>query len=146
DHVDQLAQLFQPFLMDDPEAVFLVHDYQAQIFELDILLQQPVRSDQDIDAPLGGLWENLRYFLRGQETTYHFNTHRMIAKPMAKRLEMLLRQNRCRRQHRDLLTTLHSEKSGPHGHFSLAIADVAADQAIHRLSALHAGQGLVDGA
>ena len=50
DHVDELAELFQSLLMDDTEAMLFVDDHQAQIFKLDILLEQPVGSDQDVDA------------------------------------------------------------------------------------------------
>src|SRR4029453_5499965 len=64
---------------------------------------------------------------------------------MAKSLEMLLRQNRRWRQHGDLLSAFDGEKSGSHRHFGLAITDIAADQAIRRLSPLQARQGLTGG-
>src|SRR5262245_61632329 len=145
DHIDELAQLFQSFLVDDTEAMLFVYDDQAQIFKLDILLKQSVGSDQNIDVTSGGLSEDLRNLLRGQETADHFNAYRVIAKPMPKSLEMLLGQNRRRRQHGNLFAAFDGEKSGSHRHFGLAVADIAADQAIRRLSALHAGQGLIDG-
>ena len=46
------AHFFQPLLVHDAEAVLLVDDHQSQIFELDILLQQPMGADDDIDLPL----------------------------------------------------------------------------------------------
>ena len=59
---------------------------------------------------------------------------------------MLLRQNGRRRQHGNLLAAFDGEKRRAHGHFGLAVADIAANQSIHRLLALHAGEGFVDGA
>src|SRR5499427_9138705 len=101
-------------------------------------------ADQDVHGAPRGLLEDFRNLLRGQETADHFNAYRMIAKPLPKSLEMLLRQNRRRHQHGNLLTALDSEKNRPHRHFSLAVTDIAADQAVHRFSALHAHQDLID--
>ena len=40
----------------------------------------------------------------------------------------------------------HGEERGAHRHLGLAEADVAADQAVHRLRALQVGEHVVDGA
>src|SRR5262245_57914548 len=146
DHVDELAQLFQALLVDDTEAMLFINDNQAQIFKLHILLQQSMGSDQNVDVTAHGLLEDFRDLLRGQETADHFNAYRVIAKPLPKSLEMLLRQNRRRRQHGNLLAALDGKKSRSHRYFGLAVTDITADQAVHRFSALHARQGLIDGA
>ena len=70
----------------------------------------------------------------------------MIAKAMAKSLQVLLRQDGRRRQHGDLLAAFDGEERRAHGDFGLAVADIAANQSVHRLLALHAGEGFVDGA
>src|SRR4030095_3820434 len=119
DHIDELAQLFQSLLVDDTEAMLFIDDDQAQIFKLDILLEQTMSSDQDVHGTPRGLLEDFRDLLRGQETTDHFNAYRVIAKPLPKRLEMLLRQNRRRGQHGNLFAAFDGEKSRPHRHFGL---------------------------
>src|SRR4030095_14856269 len=76
DHIDELAQLFQSLLVDDTEGMLFVDDDQAQIFKLDILLEQTMSSDQDVHGTPRGLLEDFRDLLRGQETTDHFNAYR----------------------------------------------------------------------
>ena len=43
------ADLLEPLLVGDAEALLLVHDQQAQILELHVLLQQPVGADEHVD-------------------------------------------------------------------------------------------------
>ncbi len=50
---------------------------------------------------------------------------------------MLRRQHRRRRQEGDLLAVHHRLERGAHRHFGLAVADVAAQQAIHRRRRFH---------
>ncbi len=50
---------------------------------------------------------------------------------------MLLREDRGRHQHRHLAALLPRLEGGAHRHLGLAVADVAADQAVHRLDVLH---------
>src|SRR5262249_56237822 len=91
-------------------------------------------ADQDVHCAPRGLLEDFRNLLRGQETADHFNAYRGIAKPLPKSLEMLLRQNRCRRQHGILLAALDGEKSRAHRHFGLAITAITTDHPPHPLS------------
>ncbi len=58
---------------------------------------------------------------------------------------MLLGQQRGRAQHRDLLAVGHGDEGGAHGDLGLAEADVAADQAVHRLAGFHVVDHGVDG-
>ena len=45
--------------------------------------------------------------------------------------EVLEGENGCWREHGDLLAVLHGFEGGAHGDFGFAVADVAAEQAIH---------------
>ena len=54
------------------------------------------------------------------------------AKRSRQRLQVLERQHRRRRQDGDLLAVHHRLERGAHRHFGLAVADVAAQQAVHR--------------
>ena len=50
---------------------------------------------------------------------------------------MLLREDRRRREHRDLLAVLHGLECRAQRDLRLAVADISADQAVHDLRALH---------
>ena len=58
-------------------------------------------------------------------------------KAIAQRLEVLRGEHRGRRQERDLLAVHHRLERGAHRHFGLAVADVAAQQAVHRRRRFH---------
>ncbi len=45
---------------------------------------------------------------------------------------MLEGEDRGGREHGDLLAILHGFEGGAHGDFGFAVADVAAEQAVHR--------------
>ena len=53
------------------------------------------------------------------------------------RLLVLKREHRRRREERDLLAVHHRLERGAHRHLGLAVADVAAQQAIHRRRRFH---------
>jgi len=93
-----LAQLFKPLLMRHAEAVLLVDNHQAEVFKLHVLLQQAVRADDDINRALAQAVQDLLDFLGREKTADHLDAHRMIAKTAAEGLQVLLRQDRRRRQ------------------------------------------------
>ena len=97
-------------------------------------------------VPLAVSCKHLRDFFDGEKAAHHLDAHRMIAKAMAKSLQVLLRQDRRRRQHGHLFAAFDGEKRRAHGDFGFAVTDVAADQTVHGFFALHAGEGFVDGA
>ena len=49
EHVHRLFHVLDAFLVPDAEALLLIDDKQAEVFELHILGQQPVRADDDVD-------------------------------------------------------------------------------------------------
>ncbi len=71
---------------------------------------------------------------------------REAAHPLGERREVLGHQQRGGHQHGDLLALLDRLERGPHRDLGLAVADVAADQPVHRHGAAHVGLDLVDGA
>ena len=56
---------------------------------------------------------------------------------LLQRLLMLKREHRRRREERDLLAVHHRLERGAHRDFGLAVADVAAEQAVHRRRRFH---------
>ena len=71
------------------------------------------------------------------EPADHVDAHGKRREALAQRLLVLERQDRRRREDRDLLAVHHRLERGAHGDFGLAVADIAAQQAIHRRRRLH---------
>ena len=123
--------------MGHPEALLFVHHQQPQVFESDILGKQAVGADQDIHLPRGQLIEGLLLLPPGAETRDHFHRHREVGHPLLEGEIMLLGQDGGGHQHRHLLAVIHRLEGRPHRHFGLAVAHVAADQAVHRPQRFH---------
>ncbi len=110
-----------------------------------VLGQQPVGADDDVD-----LAERERLRASGRISAFVRKrlTISMVTGNPAKRSRSVLRvlegQHRRRRQERDLLAVHHGLERRAHGHLGLAVADVAAQQPIHRRRRLHVALDVVD--
>ena len=80
----------------------------------------------------------------GLEARQRLHRHREVLVPLAERLHVLLHEQRRRDEHRHLLAVLHGLERRPDGDLGLPVADVAADQPVHRDRLLHVGLDLVD--
>ena len=118
---------------------------EAEALELDVLLQQLVGADEDVDLALGQPVERLRLFLGAPEARHFGDLHRPVGEAVGEGLVMLLGEQRGRAEHGDLLAVGHRDEGGAQGDFGLAEADVAADQAVHRLAGVHVVDHGVDG-
>ena len=123
--------------MGDAEALLFVDHQQSEIAELDVLRQQPMRADDDVDLARGQV--DQRFLLLGlaAEAAHHVDADGKAGEALLQRLLMLKRQHGGRRQKRDLLAVHHRLERGAHRDFGLAVADVAAQQAVHRRRRLH---------
>ena len=54
DHVDAQAQLAQPLLLLDAEALLLVDDHQPEVLRAHVAREQPVGADQDVELARRG--------------------------------------------------------------------------------------------
>ena len=79
------------------------------------------------------------------EAAEHLDPHRKRRKPLLERLEVLERQHRRRREHGHLFAVHHRLERGAHRHFGLAVADIAAQQAVHRRRRFHVALDVADG-
>ena len=143
-HMDLGAELLQPLLVRDAEMLLLVHDQQAEVLELDRLAEQRVGADDDIDRAIRQTFFGLVQFLRRDQPRRLCDIHRKAAEALGEIFRMLARQQRGRHHHRDLLALHRHRKGRAQRHLGLAEADIAADQAIHRLAALEVVQRRVD--
>ena len=132
-----LLHLLDFFLVGDTEALFLVHDQQTQIFELDILGEKPVCTDDDIHhAPLQVV-DRFFLLLGASEPGEHFNVDRKAVHSLREGVVVLLGQDGGRHQNSHLHSLLYCLEGSAHGDLCLAVPHVAADQAVHDPSALH---------
>ncbi len=121
--------------------MLLVDDHQAQALELHVLLQQLVRADGDVDPASGEPFQRRCRFLAAPKARQLRELDRPIREAVAEGVEVLLGQERGGRKHRDLHVVCDRDEGGAERHFGLAEADVAADEAVHRLAVLHVLQG-----
>ena len=82
--------------------------------------------------PAAAALERFLDLLLAAEPADHVDADRKRGEAALQRLEMLEGQHRRRRKHRDLLAVHHRLERGAHRDFGLAVADVAAEQPIHR--------------
>ena len=132
-------------LVLDAEPLLLVDHDQAEVLPGHAGLQQPVRTDDNVDravlhavehrARLGGVGE-ARQPLDGDREAGH---------PLGEGLQVLVGQQRRRHQHRSLFAVLDRLERRPHRDLGLAVADVAADHPVHRDGLLHVVLDLGDG-
>ena len=137
EHVDLLAHLLQPLLVAHAEALLLIDDQQAEILELDVLRQQAMGADENVDfAGLDAFRRIDLLLLRRAEARDHLDVDGKLREAVLEGFEVLEAENGGGREHRDLLAILHGFEGGAHGDFGFAVADVAAEQAVHRRGAL----------
>ena len=68
----------------------------------------------------------------------------IIRHALAENVEMLLREHGRRHEHGDLFAVHHGLERRADGDFGFAEADVAANQAVHRLGSFHVGFGFAE--
>ena len=143
-HVDLLAQLLDALLVRHAEPLLFVDDEQAEIAKHDVLRQQSVRADDDVDLAGGERGDELLLLVRGPEPADHLDADREAREPLLQRPRVLKREHGGRREERDLLAVHHGLEGRAHRDFGLAVADVAAEQAIHRRRRLHVLDDVAD--
>ncbi len=100
----------------------------------DGLAEQRVGPDHDVDLARGQALANLGQLLSRHKSGNLLDPERQALEPLAHDLEVLADEQRRRREDRDLLACHRDHEGGAERDLGLAEADVAADQAIHRLA------------
>ncbi len=139
------ADFLEALLVLHAETLLFVDDDEAEIFPCDIFREQAVRADHEIHFALRDIFQDRLDFFRAAEAAEHFDAHR-------ERLEALLERLECWKQSTvvgaSTATCLPSPmrfESRAHHDFGLAVTDVAAEQAVHRLRAFHVALDIGDG-
>src|SRR6266436_7264762 len=96
-----------------------------------------MRADDDVDFAGFEGSQDLLLFGGGAKAAEHFNADWKGRKSPLEGFEMLEREYGRGRKKRDLLRIGNGLEGRAHGHFGLAIADIAAEEAVHRCGAFH---------
>ena len=81
---------------------------------------------------------------RAAQPRDHLDAERELRETLAERPQVLLRQDRRRDEHHHLLAVRRRLVRGAQRDLGLAVADVSADQAVHRALGLHVGLDRLD--
>ena len=125
--------------MAHAKALLLVDDEQANVAEFDVLREDAVRADEHVDLALFKVCDDLFLFLGRAEAREHFDAHRRVGHALGEGLVVLLGEDGRWHQYGDLFVVADGLEGGAHGNFGLAITDVAADEAVHRMRRFHIG-------
>ena len=124
-------QRLQLLLVAHAEALLFVNDDQPEVVEFHVILQQPVRADDDVQFPLGEISQNAGLFPGSPEAGDRFDPDRPIGKPITKSLAVLLGKQGGRGQNGNLEAVEGSDESGPHPDLGFSEADIATDDPVH---------------
>ncbi len=103
-----------------------------------------MRPDQDVDLALREPGQDGPHLRRAAQPRDHLDLDRELAQALPEGSQVLLRQDRGRHQHHHLLALGGRLVRGPQGDLGLPVADVAADQAVHRALGLHVALDRLD--
>ena len=131
-HVDLQLQLAQQLLLLDPEALLLVDDQQAQLLGADVAGEQAVGADQDVDLAGLEVLQHRFHLGRRAQAGDALDPKGEVGEALAEGAEVLLGEDRGRHQDHHLLAVGRRLDRRAQGDLGLAVADVAADQPVHR--------------
>ena len=125
--------------------MLLVDDRQPQRVEGRGLLHQRVRADDQVDLPRRDLARQVFPRRRRHAAGDELDAEARPGQQPSNRLRVLLGQDLGRRHEGGLQPVLHRQHGGQHRDDGLAGADIALQQAVHRLGALHVLADLLEG-
>ncbi len=145
EQIDRGAHGLERLFVAHAEAVLLIDDDQAEPVELDRGRQQLMGTDDDVHRAARQAVECGADLLGAAKARHLGNAHRPVGEAVAKGLAVLLGEQGGGGEHGHLLAAHHRHERGAQRDFGLAEADVAADQAIHRLGGDHVLHHRMDG-
>ena len=101
-------------------------------------------ADQDVDLALREPFDDLADLRRPAQARDHLHREGGVGEALAEGAEVLLGEDRGRDQHHHLLAVRGRLVGGAQCHLGLPVADVAADQPVHRPLGLHVGLHRLD--
>ena len=125
------------FLVLHAEALLLVDDDKAEVMELHVLGQQPMGAHHDVHTARLQAPEGLLLLFCGAEAGHHLHLHGEGFHAGKNGVVVLPRQQGGGGKDGALLAAHHALEGGAQGHFGLAHAHVAAQQAVHGPALFH---------
>ena len=92
--------------------MFLIDDNQTQISEVEVLLEQSMRADNNVNFAFSDCAHQRGVGSGGFKTRKTPKVHRVVRKSFAKDIVVLIGQQGRWCQDRDLVTTVSHDKSG----------------------------------
>ena len=105
--------------------MLLVYDGQAQIPELNILLEHGMGANQHVDIAAFQRFQFVPAHSTFVAACQNIQTHPGLIRQGLQPLHMLARKNFCWRHHHTLAASLDRDKQGHEGHQSFARANIA---------------------
>ena len=130
--------------MRHAEALLLVDDEQAEVLECNILLQQLMRADHEIALAAAHVRERLADLPLRAKAREHPDLDRETVKPLHSRLIVLLCKHGRRHENGRLPPVEHALHHRAQSDLGLAVAYVAAQEAVHGHGLFHVGLDLID--
>ena len=137
EHVDARPQGLEPLLHVDAKPLLLVDDHEAEVREVDVGLREPVGADHDVDRLSRQPLERLAFLYEGREPRQATDREGKFRESRRERPPMLFGEYGRGHEHSHLRPRLDCLEGRPHGELGLAVADVSAEQPIHRPGPLH---------
>ena len=103
-----------------------------------------MRADDDVDPAGGHAFEDGLLFRLRPESTDHVDADGKAREPLLKRALVLKREDRRRREKRDLFSVDDGFERRPHRDFRFAVADVSTKEAIHRRRRFHVARDVLN--
>ena len=94
--VDFFSDLLQALFVRDTEPLLFIDDHQAEIVKLNVLREQPVRSDHNIHLSGFHIGDDLLLLLRIHKPAEHRDRDRKCREPLFECFEMLVAKDCCR--------------------------------------------------
>ena len=136
---------FDFFFLFDAEAVFLVNNYQTQIFKGNILGQQAVRADDNVAHAVFNLLDNFALLGFCLEAAEHLHVYGKARHALGESFVMLVGQNGGGHQHHYLFAAHDCVQGRAHGYFGFAKAHIADQDAVHGFVARKVAQDVLYG-
>ena len=137
-YIDARRELLDLFLLRHAKTLLLIHDEQAQLLKAHALsIENRMRPDENVHLTTRHIAQRRRLFPQRAEAADDVHLRSKVGKASRKGLIVLLCENCCRHEHGDLIAVHRRLVRRANRNLRLAEAHITAEQAIHRLFALH---------
>ena len=142
--MDVRLHLFEPFLVDNAEPLFLIHHDQPEPLKLHRLGEERMGADNNVDCPGSHLLSYRLGFVRGHQPRQTANPDRKPLKPLNETVIMLTREEGRWTDERDLHPRHRGDKSRAQGNLGLAESNIPHDQPVHRFPGREIANNVAD--